>query len=67
MTSRKVDKYSHEYCELCEYFRLELQQGGGCLERCAATGEQLSWSGVRGIRFSKSDKCPFKEDKNDCN
>lgn len=41
MTSRKVDKFSHEYCELCEWFRLEVQQGGGCLERCAATGEQF--------------------------
>lgn len=57
--------YSHEYCELCEYFRLSVQQDGGCLELCAATGERLSWSGVRGVRYNKSARCPFGEDKND--
>lgn len=61
MTSRKVDKYSHEYCELCEYFRLAVQQDGGCLELCSVTGEQLIW---RCGEFIKSDRCPFKEVKN---
>jgi hypothetical protein len=53
------------HCELCKYFHLEVQQDGGCLELCAATGEQLSWSGVRGVRYNKSDRCPFREAEDD--
>ena len=65
MASKTGDKKFHNHCELCKYFRLSVQQDGGCLELCAATGERLSWSGVRGVRYNKSARCPFREDKND--
>lgn len=61
MASR-IENHSHKYCELCEYFRLAVQQDGGCLELCAATGEQLIW---RCGEFIKSDRCPFKEEEDD--
>lgn len=61
IVSRTGDKNSHEYCELCECFRLEVKQGGGCLKICAVTGEQLIW---RYDELIKSDRCPFKEVKN---
>lgn len=56
MTSRKVDGYSHEYCEPCKYFNLEVQQGGGWLEICEVTGGRTIW-GDEGL--NKSDNCPF--------
>lgn len=61
MASRTEDKKFHKYCELCEYFRLEVKQCGKCLKICAVTGEQLIW---RRGEFIKSDRCPFKEVKN---
>lgn len=62
MTSRTGDKKFHKKCELCEYFRLELQHDGRCLELCSVTGEQLIF---RCIEFIKSDRCTFKEVEED--
>lgn len=61
MTSRTGNEKFHEHCELCEHFRLAVQLGGGCLELCSVTGEQLVW---RYGDFIKSNRCPFKEVKN---
>ena len=54
MTSRTGDGYSHEYCEKCKYFHLEVQEGGGWLEICEVTGGR-----VIGSDEVKSDNCPF--------
>lgn len=58
MTSRKVDGYSHEYCEQCKYFHIEVQHGGGWLEICEVTGGRTIL-GDEGL--NKSDNCPFME------
>lgn len=62
MTSRTGDKWFHNHCKLCKYFRLELQQGGGCLEICEFTGEQLIW---RYGELIISDNCPLMEVEDD--
>ena len=59
MTSRTEDKNSHKYCELCKYFHLEVQEGGGWLEICEVTGGQVIGDEV----LNKSDNCPFMEDE----
>lgn len=56
MTSRKVDGYSHEYCERCKYFHLEVQEGGGWLEICEVTGGRVIGSDEG---LNKSDNCQF--------
>ena len=61
MTSRTGDKKFHNHCELCKYFHLEVQEGGGWLEICEVTGGRVIGSG----EYNKSDRCPFREDKND--
>ena len=55
MTSRKVDGYSHEYCEKCKYLRLEVQENGGWLEICEVTGGRVIGSD------EGFDNCPFME------
>lgn len=61
MTSRTGDKKFHNQCDLCKYFHLEVQQGGGWLEICEVTSGRVIGSG----EYNKSDRCPFREDKND--
>lgn len=55
MTSRTGDKKFHNHCELCKYFHLEVQQGGGWLEICEVTGGRVIGSD------EGFDNCPFKE------
>ena len=55
MTSRTEGKNSHKYCELCKYFHLEVQEGGGWLEICEVTGGQVIGSD------EGFDNCPFME------
>lgn len=47
-------------CELCKYFHLEVQEGGGLLEICEVTGGR-----VIGNDEVKSDNCPFMEGEDD--
>ena len=61
MTSRTGNKKFHNHCELCEYFRLELQHDGRCLERCSVTGDKITTIIFRSIESIKSARCPFKE------
>lgn len=61
MKSRTGDKKFHNHCNLCKYFHLEVQEGGGWLEICEVTGGRVIGSG----EYNKSDRCPFSEDKND--
>lgn len=58
VASRTGDKKFINHCELCKYFHLEVQQGGGWLEICEATGGRVIW-GDEGL--NKSDNCPFME------
>ena len=46
------------HCELCKYFQLEVQEGGGWLEICEFTGRRVIWGDEVLI---KSDTCPFME------
>lgn len=48
-------------CVSCKYFRINVQADGRWLEMCEATSEQLIW---RYGGLIKSDRCPFKEEKN---
>lgn len=61
MTSRTRDEKLYNHCALCKYFHIEVQQGGGWLEICEVTGGRVIGSG----EYNKSDRCPFREDKND--
>lgn len=58
MASRTGDKKFHNHCELCKYFHLEVQQGGGWLEICEVTGGRVIGSDEG---LNKSDNCPFME------
>lgn len=60
--SRTGGKKGYNPCELCKYFRLEVQEGGGWLEICEVTGGRLIWSDEG---FYKSDNCPFMEVSDD--
>ena len=60
MTSRIGDKKVHNHCNLCKYFHLEVQEGGW-LEICEITGGRV----IGSDEYNKSDRCPFREDKND--
>ena len=54
-----VDRFKALYrCQLCKHFRLEVQQGGGCLEICEVTGGRVIGSDEV---LNKSDNCPFME------
>lgn len=45
-------------CELCKYFHLEVQEGGGWLEICKVTGGRT----ILGDEvLNKSDNCTFME------
>lgn len=46
------------HCELCKYFHLEVQDGGGWLEICEATGGRTIWCDEG---LNRSDNCPFME------
>lgn len=61
MTSKTGDKKFHNHCELCKYFHLEVQQGGGWLEICEVTGGRVIGSD-EGL---KSDNCPLMEVEDD--
>lgn len=50
------------HCELCKYFHLEVQQGGGWLEICEVTGGRVIGSDEG---LNKSDNCPFMEVEDD--
>lgn len=55
---KRLDVRSSIPCELCKYFHLEVQQGGGCLEICEVTGGRT----ICGDEvLNKSDNCPFME------
>lgn len=56
--SNTVGKKFHNHCELCKYFHLEVQEGGGWLEICEVTGGQVIGSDEV---LNKSDNCPFME------
>lgn len=58
MTSRTGDKKFHNQCDLCKYFHLEVQPGGGWLEICEVTGGRTIWVDEG---LNKSDNCPFME------
>lgn len=58
MESRTGDKKFLNHCELCKYFHLEVQQGGGWLEICEVTGGRVIGSDEV---LNKSDNCPFME------
>lgn len=58
MTSRTGDKKFHNQCDLCKYFHLEEQQGGGLLEISEVTGGRVIGSDEG---LNKSDNCPFME------
>lgn len=58
MTSRTGDKKFHNHCELCKYFHIEVQQGGGWLEICEVTGGRVIGSDEG---LNKYDNCPFME------
>ena len=62
MASRTGDKKFHNHCELCKYFRFEVQQGGGWLEICEVTGGRVIGSDEV---LNKSDNCPFMEVKDE--
>lgn len=55
MTSRTGDKKFHNQCNLCKYFHLEVQEGGGWLEICEVTGGRVIGSD------EGFDNCPFME------
>lgn len=56
--SRTGDKKVINHCEPCKHFHLEVQQGGGWLEICEATGGRV----ISGDEIlNKSDNCPFME------
>lgn len=58
MESKTVGTKVLNNCERCKYFRLEVQDGGGCLEICEVTGGRTIW-GDEGL--NKSDNCQFME------
>ena len=49
-------------CDLCKYFHLEVQEGGGWLEICEVTGGRVIGSDEG---LNKSDNCPFMEVEDD--
>lgn len=52
---KRLDVRSSIPCELCKYFHLEVQEGGGCLEICEVTGGRVIGSD------EGFDNCPFME------
>lgn len=61
MTSKTEGTKILNHCEPCKYFHLEVQPGGGWLEICEVTGGRV----IGSDEYNKSDRCPFREDKND--
>ena len=62
MTSKPGGKKFHNHCELCKYFHIEVQQGGGWLEICEVTGGRVIGSDEG---LNKSDNCQFMEVEDD--
>lgn len=58
MTSRTGGINFLNRCEICKYFRLEVQEGGGWLGICEVAGGRVI---VSDEGLNKSDNCPFME------